>query len=78
MKGRIGIHELMANSDALTRAINAEKDTAELKEIAMATGMKTLHQDSMLKVTEGVSTLIEALSTVPPDMTEFDLDALDS
>lgn len=67
MKGRVGIHELMANSDALTRAINEGKDTADLKRIAMSTGMKTLHQDSILKVAEGMSTIREALSTVPPD-----------
>lgn len=68
-KGRIGIHELMRNNDELTRAINREADTAELKRIAMHHGMKSLHQDSILKLTEEVSTLIEALATVPPDMT---------
>ncbi len=68
MKGRVGIHELMQNSDDLVRAINEGKETADLKRIAMATGMYTLHQDSMLKVTEGVSTILEAVSTVPPDM----------
>ncbi len=67
-KGRIGIHELMGNNDELTRAINQESDTAELKRIAMRHGMKSLHQDSMLKVTEDISTLIESLATVPPDM----------
>ncbi|MFO8026961.1 MAG: ATPase, T2SS/T4P/T4SS family [Opitutales bacterium] len=68
MKGRIGIHELMTNSEELTRAINAKKETSDLKRIARATGMKTLHQDAMLKVAEGVSSVMEAISTVPPDM----------
>ncbi|MCD8482734.1 MAG: hypothetical protein LR015_08760 [Verrucomicrobia bacterium] len=67
-KGRVGIHELMLNCDELTRAINVKAETATLKRIAMSTGMKTLHQDSMLKVKEGVSTVLEALSNVPPDM----------
>lgn len=67
MKGRVGIHELMVNSDELTRAINARAATAELKRIAMHTGMKTLHQDAILKVSEGVSSVLEAVSTVPPD-----------
>ena len=66
-KGRIGIHELMVNNEELTRAINEGAKTVELKRIAMETGMKTLHQDSMLKVIEGTSTVLEALSTVPPD-----------
>ena len=34
----------------------------------MRNGMKTLHQDSMLKVKEGISTMQEALSIIPPDM----------
>lgn len=68
MKGRVGIHELMANSEELTRAINEEAETAAIKRIAMLTGMKTLHQDSMLKVTQHTSTMLESISTVPPDM----------
>ena len=34
----------------------------------MRGGMKTLHQDSMLKVRSGVSTIEEVLASVPPDM----------
>ncbi len=67
MKGRVGIHELMRNNEHLTKAINSASTTADLKAIAMATGMKTLHQDSLLKVIEHVSTILEGLSTVPPD-----------
>ncbi len=67
-KGRVGIHELMVNSEELTAGINKEIEVAELKRIAMRTGMKTLHQDSMLKVKEGVTTIEEALANVPPDL----------
>jgi len=67
-KGRIGIHELMTNSEPLTEAINREVEVAELKRIAMRTGMKTLHQDSMLKVRQGLTTMEEALANVPPDL----------
>ncbi len=67
-KGRVGIHELMITSEELIEAINKEADTAELKKICMRNGMKTLHQDSMLKVKEGITTFEEALSNVPPDM----------
>ncbi len=68
MKGRVGIHELMTNNEHITKAINQKLETAEIKRIAMRTGMKSLHQDSMLKVKLGISTMIEALSNVPPDM----------
>src|SRR6478735_6373857 len=67
-KGRIGIHELMVTNEELIEAINKESETAELKRIAMKGGMKTLHQDSMVKVKDGLSTMAEAISTVPQDM----------
>src|SRR5690606_38984079 len=59
-KGRGGIHELMTVNDELVQGINKELETAELKKIAMRNGMKTLHQDSLLKVKEGVTTIEEA------------------
>jgi type IV pilus assembly protein PilB len=67
-KGRVGIHELLVTSEELIEAINKEAETAELKRIAMKTGMKTLHQDSIIKVKDGLSTLAEAVATVPQDM----------
>ncbi|HRI82708.1 MAG TPA: ATPase, T2SS/T4P/T4SS family, partial [Opitutaceae bacterium] len=67
-KGRVGIHELMVNSEELTEGINKEAEVAELKRIAMKGGMKTLHQDSMLKVKMGLTTIEEALANVPPDL----------
>ncbi|PTY05527.1 secretion system protein E [Opitutaceae bacterium EW11] len=67
-KGRVGIHELMIVSEELIEGINKELETAELKKVAMRNGMKTLHQDSMLKVKEGFSTMEEAVATVPPDL----------
>ncbi|MFP4069154.1 MAG: GspE/PulE family protein [Opitutales bacterium] len=73
-KGRVGIHELMATSEELIKAINADEEAAVIKRIAMRNGMMTLHQDSMLKVKEGVSTMEEAIATVPPDMEEYEVD----
>jgi type IV pilus assembly protein PilB len=67
-KGRVGIHELMVSNDELIEGINKELEAAELKKIAMKNGMKTLHQDSFLKVQMGLTTIEEALANVPPDM----------
>jgi type IV pilus assembly protein PilB len=67
-KGRVGIHELMVSNEELVAAINKEAEAAELKKIAMKNGMKTLHQDSLLKVKEGLTTIEEALANVPADM----------
>jgi len=67
-RGRVGIHELMVTNEELIEGINKKMETAELKKIAQRQGMKTLHQDSLLKVKEGLSTMEEAISTVPPDL----------
>ncbi len=67
-KGRIGIHELMVTNEELISAVNREAETAELKKIAQRGGMTTLHQDSLAKVRAGITTLEEAIATVPPDM----------
>ena len=70
-KGRVGIHELMATSEDLVKGINSEYDTAKIKRIAVRNGMRTLHQDSMLKVQEGVTTIEEAIAGVPPDLEDL-------
>jgi type IV pilus assembly protein PilB len=70
-KGRVGIHELMPISEELVKGINGEYDTAKLKRIAVRNRMKTLHQDSMLKVKEGITTIEEAIANVPPDMEDI-------
>jgi type IV pilus assembly protein PilB len=67
-KGRVGIHELMIINEELVEGINKGLETAELKKICMRSGMKTLHQDSLLKVKEGLTTIEEAIANVPPDL----------
>ncbi len=67
-KGRVGIHELMVNCEEIVEAINKEVEVADLKRVCMKNGMKTLHQDSMLKVRMGLTTMEDALSNVPADM----------
>jgi type IV pilus assembly protein PilB len=71
-KGRVGIHELMATSEGLIDAINKEAETAQIKRVAMLNGMSTLHQDSMKKVRAGLSTMEEAIATVPPDLEDLE------
>jgi type IV pilus assembly protein PilB len=71
-KGRVGIHELMTVSDDLVHGINVGLESSKIKRIAVRDGMKTLHQDSLLKVKDGLTTMVEALSTVPPDMENLD------
>lgn len=67
-KGRVGIHELMITNDELIEGINKGAEAADLKKMSVRGGMKTLHQDSLLKVQTGLTTIEEAIATVPPDL----------
>lgn len=71
-KGRIGIHELMITTDKLIKAINEGRDASVIKRIAMMDGTETLHQDSLKKVRDGISSMAEAIATVPPDIEDIE------
>ncbi|MGF1452984.1 MAG: GspE/PulE family protein [Opitutales bacterium] len=71
-KGRVGIHEMMVNTEELAAAVNQEVETAELKKIAMYSGMQTLHMDTLKKVKSGITSLEHALTIVPPDQEDLD------
>jgi len=60
--GRVGIFELMILGDALRTLILRTSDAGQIKKQAiasLATGMRTLRQDGLRKVLDGVTTLEE-------------------
>ena len=54
-RGRIGIHELLLNSDAIKHLIKYKKTTEDLRVQAKEEGMLSLKQDGILKVLQGVT-----------------------
>jgi type II secretory ATPase GspE/PulE/Tfp pilus assembly ATPase PilB-like protein len=54
-KGRLGLHELMVGSDAVKKLIQEHGRVAELVAQALEDGMRTLKQDGMEKVLQGVT-----------------------
>jgi len=68
-KGRIGIHELLKNSDELRAIINKHGPVEDLKLAARRAGMRTMFEDCMEKVKLGITSLPEALGTARPDDT---------
>jgi len=60
-KGRIGIYELLTNSDSITHAILEEKPTSAISKLAIEDGMLTLMQDGVLRAFEGITTLEEVM-----------------
>jgi type IV pilus assembly protein PilB len=60
--GRHAIHELLVVDDVLETAIVREASALEIRNLAMAGGMRTLRQDGIHKAFEGITTLEEVLA----------------
>jgi type II secretory ATPase GspE/PulE/Tfp pilus assembly ATPase PilB-like protein len=63
MLGRLAIHELMTNGRELRRLIQTRALPTELQACAMHDGMRTLRQDGIEKVLQGLTTIEEVRST---------------
>jgi len=58
-KGRAGVHELMVVSRALRRLVQTGARAEALQETALREGMRTLRQDGIDKVWQGIASLDE-------------------
>jgi len=54
-KGRLGLHELLVGSDALKKNIQSRARVAEMLANALAEGMRTLKQDGIERVLQGIT-----------------------
>jgi type IV pilus assembly protein PilB len=61
MKGRVAIYEVMPISEELREMMLRNAPTAEIREMALTQGMKTLRQNALQKVLDGVTTVEEVL-----------------
>jgi type IV pilus assembly protein PilB len=61
MKGRVALYEVMPVTEELRNIILKGGQTAEIRDMAQAQGMKTLRQAGLLKVLEGTTTVEEVL-----------------
>lgn len=60
-KGRTGIHELLKVDENIKSMIIEEASTETIKKYALEHGMKTLRQDGILKVLQGITTVEEVI-----------------
>jgi type II secretory ATPase GspE/PulE/Tfp pilus assembly ATPase PilB-like protein len=60
--GRVALHELLVAGDELKRAIQNKAPAVDLRQAAMAGGMRTLIQDGILKCTQGLTDLAQVLA----------------
>jgi type IV pilus assembly protein PilB len=59
-KGRIGIHQVMPISEAMQNLILAQASALDIAALASQEGVLSLHEDGLLKVASG-ETSLEAL-----------------
>jgi type IV pilus assembly protein PilB len=63
-RGRVAVHELMIVDEEIERLAVERVSTDTLKRAAIEAGMRTLRQDGMEKVAEGVTSLEEILRVI--------------
>ncbi|NLC57451.1 MAG: Flp pilus assembly complex ATPase component TadA [Armatimonadetes bacterium] len=63
-RGRIGIYELFAMSDALREMVTHGAPTHEIRQLARAEGMRVLQEDAVDKIKLGLTTLDEAIRVI--------------
>ncbi len=61
-RGRVGLHELLIGTDPVKKAIQEHARVAELFAIALEEGMRTLKQDGIEKVLQGVTDIHQVRS----------------
>ena len=61
-KGRIGIFEFFILDDKIRSLILEKKSTQTLRETATKAGMRTLRQDGLDKIYQGITTIEEVVS----------------
>jgi len=63
--GRQGIYEVLVNSPAVQTEIHSHLETAKIREVAMAEGMKTLRLSGAARVRKGQTTIEEVMRVAP-------------
>lgn len=63
-RGRSGVYELLVVSDKVRGLVLKKASTTEIKQAAIEEGMKTLQDDGLRKVLEGITTIEDCLRVV--------------
>jgi type IV pilus assembly protein PilB len=58
-RGRLGLFEVMLVTEEIRSLIVRRSPTAEIEQVAIAQGMRTLREDGLLKVRQGLTSLAE-------------------
>ena len=64
--GRVGLYELMPITPALRKQVRPEMELAEFSRAALAEGLRTLRIAGAAKVAQGLTTVEEVITVLPP------------
>lgn len=67
IRGRVAIHEVMPMTPSLSASILQEKGSAELRQQAVAEGMRSLRGNALIKLKNGVTSIAEVLNATVED-----------
>lgn len=63
-KGRIGVYEFLQVSEGIQKLIINRASTHEIRDLAIKEGMRTMRQDCLLKVRQGITSVEELLRVI--------------
>ena len=66
-KGRVGITEILVFNQKVKEGVLARVGEIKIKKIARKEGMRTMREDGLVKVVEGLTTIEEVLRLTAPD-----------
>ncbi len=64
--GRVGIYEILLNSQEMRKVIRNNTEVAQLRDLASREGMRPLRISGALKVAQGLTSLDEVVKVAPP------------
>jgi hypothetical protein len=68
-KGRVGVYELLPFDGMVRDAIHSETRTEELMRMLKSVGFRTMQDDALEKIADGLTSLEEVMRVVPVDTT---------
>jgi type II secretory ATPase GspE/PulE/Tfp pilus assembly ATPase PilB-like protein len=69
-KGRVGVYEVLVVDAMIRDAVHSQARPEEIRRMLRKVGFRSMQEDAMEKVAEGVTTLEEVLRVVPVDVAE--------
>jgi len=76
-KGRTGLLELLVPNEEISELINTKAPTNRLKEAALKSGMKSMHEEGIRKALEGITTFEEMQRVIEDEKKDHTGDRVD-